>query len=145
MTDSSFPPVLDRTIVDTTDEYPLVYSAVFQALDSDRPELRVARVHLDGSADTVIVRPSKIYLTAFTLHRFVGDPASGHTEELVVNTIDKDGRLGFAVLGLTETAFVIPSWPITMGQVPDEQGGGVWAMIACPTDTALMFLDGDNL
>ncbi|QCG77875.1 hypothetical protein SEA_SMOKINGBUNNY_64 [Gordonia phage SmokingBunny] len=133
------PPILDRSILDTTAEYPVVFSAVFQDVESGAPELRVARVDLDnppqGEGGVPVARPSRIGCTTFTLTRAADDP-----EQLTV-TAHAGRGLGFSILGLAHTK-TIPSWPITLGEIPPDAGGGVWAMIACPRDVTLAFIDG---
>ncbi|QAX92874.1 hypothetical protein KNU39_gp63 [Gordonia phage Mutzi] len=130
------PPILDRSILDTTAEYPVVFSAVFQDVESGGPELRVARVDLeDPQQDGVpVARPSRIGCTTFTLNRPADDP-----EQLTV-TAHAGRGLGFSILGFAHKC-TIPSWPITLGEIPPEAGGGVWAMIACPRDVTLAFID----
>ncbi|QDB74933.1 hypothetical protein KNU57_gp65 [Gordonia phage Valary] len=133
------PPILDRSILDTTAEYPVVFSAVFQDVESGAPELRVARVDLEdpeqGEGGAPVARPSRIGCTTFTLTRVADDP-----EQLTV-TAHAGRGLGFSILGLAHTK-TIPSWPITLGEIPPDAGGGVWAMIACPRDVTLAFIDG---
>lgn len=133
------PPILDRSILETTAEYPVVFSAVFQDFGSGAPELRVARIDLedvapDGAAP--VARPSRLDCATFTLDRPADDP-----ERLTVNAIAVAGKgLGFLALGLA-AAQTIPSWPITLGEIPPDAGSGVWAMIACPRDVTLAFVD----
>lgn len=138
------PPILDRSILETTAEYPVVFSAVFQDFGSGAPELRVARIDLedtlpDGNAP--VARPSRLDCSAFTLTRPGDDP-----QRLTVNAYAfapssaVPGGLGWSVLGLTGR-HTIPSWPITLGEIPPDAGGGVWAMIACPRDVTLAFVD----
>ncbi|QMU22026.1 hypothetical protein [Gordonia rubripertincta] len=131
------PPILDRSILETTAEYPVVFSAVFQDFGSAAPELRVARIDLedvapDGAAP--VARPSRLDCATFTLNRAGDDP-----EQLTVNAHAGRG-LGFSIIGIAHK-FTIPSWPITLGEIPPDAGGGVWAMIACPRDVTLAFVD----
>lgn len=128
-------PILDRAILDTTGEYPVVYSAVYRP-GTPQP-LTVARIDLTQPGEDIpVTRPTHPASTAFTLTR----PGGALPQQLTVNaTTHGDDAHGFAVIGLSRIGTQLPSWPVTMGEIP---GGGVWSMIACPPDTELAYIDG---
>lgn len=127
-------PILDRAILDTTGEYPVVYSAVYRP--GDPQPLTVARIDLTQPGEDIpVTRPTTPSSTAFTLTHDGVVP-----QQLTVNaTTHGADAHGFAVIGLTGIGTQLPSWPVTMGEIPD---GGVWLMVACPTDTTLAYIDG---
>lgn len=126
-------PILDRAILDTTGEYPVVYSAVYRP-GTPQP-LTVARIDLTRPGDDIpVTRPTDSTATAFTLTHDGVVP-----QQLTVNATTHDDAHCFAVIGLTSIGTQLPSWPVTMGEVPD---GGVWLMVACPADTTLAYIDG---
>ncbi|QLF84109.1 hypothetical protein KNV15_gp63 [Gordonia phage Jambalaya] len=142
---NNIPPILDRSILDTTAEYPVVFSAVFQDFGSGAPELRVARVDLEdpqqGEGGAPVARPSRIGCTTFTLTRLMDHHQSVLFDPEQLTVTAHAGRgLGFSILGFAHKC-TIPSWPITLGEIPPDAGGGVWAMIACPRDVTLAFID----
>lgn len=134
------PPILDRSILDTTDEYPIVFNAVLQ--DTGRgPALRVGRVQLDDpDAVPRVYTPPNPTDTTFVLREPSIRP---HELAVIATTRLEDGRLvaGFAVLGQVRGPAGPGTWPVTIGEIPAEAGGGVWCNVAVPDTVTLGWLD----
>lgn len=125
------PPILDRAILDTTSEYPIVYNAILHD-----GELHVARIVIDHPEHPAIWQEAGC--TSFVLTQ----PGEGDRPDtrLAVATqstalLGTDTMLhSWMVIGTDGPAVTIAPWPITMGTIQD---GGLWCMIACPADTTL--------